>query len=278
MLFRTLKVPTTAIICLFFSVCLSAQESQEDVNVINWYYSTMFGTGYYTVGDAKVAILNVPISYSFKTIREKKDKYGIRLLVPVSLGFHFFDFKEILDLPNSVATLSIVPGVEFEYAVTETWHLIPYARLGAGQEFKQNIWAWIYGTGIKSRWILPIHKGEFTLGNALNYAGYVASDDSSKAMISLVAGLNWVTPMKFTLFNRNTNVGTHLIYYGYLNELDFVAEGEQSLKIRNEFEFAVTLGTHKSRTFLGFDYTRFGFAFRFGKELRAVRLVAGFPF
>jgi len=278
MLFNKPKPLATALILLFYSACLSAQESQEDVNIVNWYYSTMYGTGYYTVGDTKVAILNVPLSYAFKTIREKKDKYGIRLLAPVSLGFHSFDFNQILDLPDKVATLSVVPGIEFEYAVSENWHLMPYARIGAGQEFNQNITAWIYGAGIKSRWILPIHEGEFTLGNALNYAGYVASDDSSKAMMSFVAGLNWVTPLNFRLFKRNTNVGTHLIYYGYLNELDFISEDEQSLKLRNEFEFALTLGTHKPRSFLGFDYTRFGFAFIFGKELRGIRLVAGFPF
>jgi len=154
--FQNDKNPNYSLNLSIFNVGLSAQESQQDINVVNWYYSTMFGTGYYTVGDAKVAILNVPMSYSFKTIREKKDKYGIKLLVPVSLGFHSFDFNEILDLPNSVATLSVVPGVEFE--------------------------------------------------------------------------------------------------------------------------FAVTLGTHKPQSFLGFDYTRFGFAFVFGKELRGIRLVTGFPF
>lgn len=274
-----MKILKTYLIGLIFCIpSLSSAGAHQDVNIVNWYYSTMFGTGFYQVGDTKVGILQLPLSYTFKTIREQQDKYGIKLLVPVSLGFHSFDFNELFDLPNNVATLSVVPGIEFEYAVTKSWIIKPYAHAGVGQEFKQNVWSWIYGTGIKSRWIIPIGEGEFTLGNALNYAGYAASDDSNRAMVSLVAGLNWVTPLNFILFNRNTNIGTHLIYYGYLNELDFVEGIGDSFNLRHEFEFALTLGTHKPRSFLGFDYTRFGLALRIGNELRAVRLVAGFPF
>ncbi len=271
----TLIVVTTS---LFYFSSLSALDTSGDVNVVNWYYSTMFGTGYYKIGETKVAILNVPVSYSFKTIREKQDKYGIKLLAPVSLGLHSVAFNEILDLPNNVATLSLVPGIELEYLVNKSWVLMPYAQAGMGKEFSQNIWSWIYTAGVKSRWILPLSEGEFTLGNALNFAGYAASDSSKKAMVSLVTGVNWVTPLEFTLFKRNTNVGTHFIYYGYLNELDFAGPNTEPFKLRHEFEFAVTLGTHKPRSFLGFDYTRFGLAFRVGKHIRAVRLVAGFPF
>ncbi len=278
MMFKKIKNHTTLLVSFIFFASFPVVEAQEDANIINWYYSTMFGTGYYKVGDTRVGIIQMPFSYTFKTTREKQDDYGIKLLVPVSAGFHSFDFNDIFDLPNNVATLSIVPGIELEYLISESWVLKPYINAGVGKEFTQNIWSWIYGAGIKSRWILPFQEGEFTLGNSLNYAGYSASEGSTRAMISFVTGLNWVTPLNFTLFNRNTNLGTHFVYYGYLNEIDFVEENNESFKVRNEFEIALTLGTHKPRSFLGFDYARYGLAFRYGENLRAVRLVSDFPF
>ncbi len=278
MIFQRIKIQTKLFISLVLFASLPVAHAGEDANVINWYYATMFGTGYYKVGDARVGIIQIPFSYTFKTTREKQDSYGIKLLVPVSAGFHSFDFNELVDLPNNVATLSVVPGIELEYLVNESWVLKPYVNAGVGEEFTQKIWSWIYGAGIKSRWILPFQKGEFTLGNSLNYAGYSASEGSTRAMISFVAGLNWVTPLNFKLFSRNTNIGTHFIYYGYLNEIDFIEENNEPFTVRNELEIALSLGTHKPQSFLGFDYARYGLAFRYGKNLRAVRLFSEFPF
>ncbi len=273
---HNIKPSLAALISLFFLTFYSNAHADEDINVVNWYYSTMFGTGYYKVGEANVGIIRLPFTYTFKTIRENKDAYGIKLLLPVSTGFHSFAYNDILDLPNNVATLSFVPGLELEYLVNESWILMPYINAGLGKEFSQNIWSWIYGTGLKSRWILPFKEGEFTLGNSLNFSGYYASDSSSRGMVSFVTGLNWITPLEFTLFKRSTNIGTHLIYYGYLNELDFIDSSSNTLEIRHEFEFAVTLGTHKPRSFLGFDFTRYGLGFRVGKDIRAIRLVTEF--
>ncbi len=278
MMFKKIKILSAMLFSYIFIASMPVAKAKEDVNVINWYYANMFGTGYYKVGDTRVGILQMPFTYTFKTIRGKQDDYGIKLLVPVSAGFHSFDFNELFDLPNNVATLSVVPGIELEYLVSESWVLKPYANIGVGEEFTQKVWSWIYGAGIKSRWILPFQNGEFTLGNSLNYAGYSASEGSTRAMISFVTGLNWVTPLNFTLFNRNTNLGTHLVYYGYLNEIDFIEGNKEPFTVRNEFEIALTLGTHKPRTFLGFDYARYGLAFRYGENLRAVRLVSDFPF
>lgn len=278
MISSTTKKTLLYLIGGFFIIFYSNAQAQDDINVVNWYYSTMFGTGYYKVGDANVGIIRLPFTYTFKTTRENKDKYGMKLLLPVSTGFHSFDYNDILDLPNNVATLSFVPGIELEYLMNKSWILMPYVNTGLGKEFNQKIWSWIYGAGIKSRWALPFKDGEFTLGNSLNYAGYSASDNSSSGMLSFVNGLNWITPLKFTLFKRSTNLGTHLIYYGYLDELNFIDSNANNLSIRHEFEFAVTLGTHKPRSFLGFDFTRYGLGFRFGQHIRAIRLVTEFSY
>ncbi len=276
--FYTIKISLIYLISLISLASSSFARAEEDINVVNWYYSTMFGTGYYKVGDANVGIIRFPFSYTFKTIRENKDEYGLKLLIPVSTGFYSFDFNDLLDLPNNVATLSVVPGLEFEYLVNKSWVLMPYINAGLGKEFNQNIWSWIYGAGVKSRWVKSLEEGEFTLGNSVNYAGYYASDSSNRAMVSFVSGLNWVAPLEFTLFKRSTNIGTHLIYYGYLNELDFVDDSSNDLKVRHEIEFAITLGTHKPRSFLGFDFSRYGLGFRVGKNVRAIRLVTDFSY
>jgi hypothetical protein len=64
----------------------------------------------------------------------------------------------------------------------------------------------------------------------------------------------------------------------YFDELDFESEQRQSLQLNHEYEVALTLGTKKPMSFLGLEFDRFGLAYRWSDELKAIKLIASFPF
>ena len=63
---------------------------QDDEPLFNWYYAAIFGTGVYSAGDRTVAVLQAPLSFSLR--ERSEDQWGLRLKLPVSLGFYDFDF------------------------------------------------------------------------------------------------------------------------------------------------------------------------------------------
>lgn len=105
---------------------------QERQDLVNWYYAATYGTGVYTTGDRTVAVLQLPLSY---TLREpEEDRWGMRITLPVSIGFYDYHFDDILDegLPQGLSTMSFVPGLELEKQITSRWRLKPYVSAGAG--------------------------------------------------------------------------------------------------------------------------------------------------
>ncbi len=107
---------------------------QEQKELVNWYYAATFGTGVYTTGDRTVAVLQLPLSF---TLREsEEDRWGLRIKLPVSVGFYDYRFDDILNegLPQGLNTMSFVPGLELEKQITARWRLKPYVSAGAGWE------------------------------------------------------------------------------------------------------------------------------------------------
>jgi hypothetical protein len=88
---------------------------QQREELVNWYYAATFGTGIYTSGDRTVAVLQLPLSY---TLREpEEDRWGLRITLPVSVGFYDYDFNDIFNegLPERLGTLSFVRPTEADY-------------------------------------------------------------------------------------------------------------------------------------------------------------------
>ena len=99
----------TAALLLLFGAPLPAEEA-----LVNYAFATWLGTGAYRVADRSVAILNLPVYYPLRETGE--ELWGIKLRLPVSLGFQNFD-----DFPDDLQTLSFVPGIELEIPLSEHW-------------------------------------------------------------------------------------------------------------------------------------------------------------
>ena len=263
------------------AVPASAQSRQatSPQELIDWYYGVVFGTGVYRSGDRTVSVLQIPFSHELR--EATPEHFGIKLNVPVSFGFYDYRFDELVngETPQNLSTGSVFPGVELTIPVTDNWVLAPFANVGRGWEFGGPGAAWIYAAGVKSLVGLPIGgRSRISLGNQLTVSGYRPDGGTNHPLGLFVAGLNLEVPTHFTLWDRPTRVGYHLIYYYYFNRLTYPHFDDIDNKIAEQGEIAVSLSTPKPLSLKLFELDRVGLAFQVGGDVRAVRLFFALPY
>ncbi len=252
---------------------------EDEQDLFNWYYAAIYGTGVYSAGDRTVAVLQAPISVSLRESSE--DRWGLRLTLPVSLGFYDFDFGDVVDggLPNRVSTISIVPGLELEKNITPRWLLKPYFAAGGGWEIGGGESALIYDFGARSRFRLGDDRGtRLSLVNWLSLAGYKPSGGSRHSLGLLAIGFDLEAPTGSTLFKRPIVVSILPIYYYYFRSLNFAEINDRDNTVRQEGELAISLLAEQPFRVMGVNVDRIGVAFRIAADVKGFRLFTSLPF
>ncbi len=274
------------VLCTAFAVALassisdlSAQSIDDDENVVNFSYAVVFGTGVYKVQDQKAFVFRVPFAY---TLREPSpERPGLKILLPALAGYYNYDWDKVIEggLPGDAATLSFVPGLELQYLMSERWRLKPYGQLGVGRDFKNNEDALIYVAGLKSHYRIPYEgKFRFAFGSKGIYSGYDPEDGSDQSLGVLAVGVDAIYPWGFSLFGKQTNLANFLLYNWYIDSPGFQQGNNETESVAGEIEWGVALGFEQEPKLLGFSFERLGLAFRFGDDIKGVRLVTEFPF
>jgi len=258
---------------------LTADSSDEDQNVVNFAYAVFFGTGTYEIDDQTAFVFRVPLSHR---VREPSpDEPGIKLLLPVLVGFYDYDNDSALQgsTPGDAATLSFVPGLEFEYVVNERWRLKPYGQIGFGRDLENSENALIYMAGVNSHYRLP-RRGEwqFALGNTVTFAGFDPEGGEAQSLGILGAGIDVISPWKLRKFGDETRLASSLIYYFYGDNPSFEQGNDRSKNVNGEFEWSLALDFGEPRKLMRIEIERIGLGFRYGGNVRGVRLVTRFPF
>ncbi len=252
---------------------------QERQDLVNWYYAATYGTGVYTTGDRTVAVLQLPLSY---TLREpEEDRWGMRITLPVSIGFYDYHFDDILDegLPQGLSTMSFVPGLELEKQITSRWRLKPYVSAGAGWELKGADYAWIYDVGLRSRFRIGEDQDvELALVNRLSLAGYDPNDDSRQPLGYFAIGLDITVPTQAELLGRPVVIGITPAYYNYFRRLRYAELDNPDNSIGEEFELAISVLTRRPLSIAGIEVDRIGIAVRGGEGVTGYRLFTSLPF
>jgi hypothetical protein len=252
---------------------------QDDEPLFNWYYAAIFGTGVYSAGDRTVAVLQAPLSFSLR--ERSEDQWGLRLKLPVSLGFYDFDFGDFVDqgLPDRVSTISVLPGLELDKYITPRWLFKPYLATGGGWEIGGEESAWIYDMGVRSRFRLGDDRGTlFSLVNWLSLAGYKPSGGSRQTLSLLAIGFDVEAPTGKELFGRPITVSILPIYYYYFRKLNFGEFADPDNNVREEGEIAISLLAEKPFRIVGINVDRIGIAFRGSAEVSGFRIFTSLPF
>ncbi len=248
-------------------------------DLINWYYAASFGTGIYTAGDRTVTVLQIPISHALQTVAD--DGIGLVFKFSTTVGFYDYAIGSVVhgNIPDRISTLSILPGLEWEFPVNRNWTLRPYFDVGGGQEISGNQSAWIYDFGIKSRYIFARDHGvEFALVNALASAGYRPSGGPNQPFSFLAAGVDLTIPTERILFDRPVFVGFTPVYYYYFSRFRFAEFNDPNNRVREEFQLALSLVARKPWSLKYFDVDRIGIALHSSGDITGVSLFTSLPF
>jgi hypothetical protein len=277
------KGPT--LICLllitgWLSILTShAQSLPEDTdNAVHYSYSALLGTGYYTVGDRRVAVLQAPLSYQVRETGGPKEP-GIRIKIPVSVGLYNFKIDDIPELSlDDLVTITIMPGVEFNYQINDQWAVDPAVHIGYGRDMTNSDSSLLWGGNIRSRYDFNTTKPGLTLGSEALYAGYNPDGGSSDSIVRLSLGLDVRIPTGWQIGNNNMFIATHATGFYYPVSLRFPKIERERYKTTTELEFGLALGRDPPFEVLGIKFDRVGLAYRFSDVTSSIILVTSFPF
>jgi len=261
---------------------LADVEQKTVFEPVHWAYSSFFGTGWYTIEDARsVFVVRTPFRQTLQ--KSSLDESGTRVLgveisYPLTIGMH--DLKNlggIIDNDN-FATLSFTPGIELEIPINPRWYLRTVAHAGWGTDLKYDDSAWIYYAGVKSRYSFPARKYQLSLLNSLFYAGYAPDKGRSDHLAVAQLGVELRQPLE-TITLRGEPVDLHwTLMYSFLgNELHFNLPDGTFDPIQDQIEVGLQMSLrNRPFRFWFFELQRLGLGYQFSTsgELTAITFSA----
>jgi len=261
---------------------LTLSEQQE----FNYAFATQVGSGIYAISGRTLQVYRLPLSYAFRDSGE--GRAGWRLTFPMTFGFYDFDRQDVLDsgLRDSVATVSVVPGVEFPVPVRAHWLLKPFAEAGYVWDRDGGADAAIYSGGLRSRFDFQGGGFDMVLGNGLNYALVDPAGSAGRdAMVAVEAAFT-----ASHLFGRQGQGPGPSQGHG-LSQADFEpyfvgrvyfggedhplpSDGANTLV---QYEAGITFGSRGPMKLWKIPLPRVGVGYVFGHDLAALRVVFGAP-
>jgi hypothetical protein len=253
-------------------------ESGESTDLVNYAFAIQLGTGKYSVSGRSVNVYRAPISYSPRRI--ETHPWGMTLTLTGAIGLFDFEAPDIIQSgAPDVQTLSLVPAVKLVFKARRNWVISPFAGLGGGKDFSGGDFTYIYMAGVGN--LLTFFPGAIQLrvGNTSLYTGYFARETHlTDDFMELRTGVDIVNPLTFSIGGRKLNAGLFTINYLYLNDLEFRQVQDEVFKVDLQQEIGVTVGAEKPLRLWLLKVSRLGVGFRFGDDLRAIRLMLGNPF
>ncbi len=245
----------------------------------NYPYTQDLGFGGYDAGQQEVVNVKLPIS---KLLRSPEDRpWGLRLRFPISFGvfgLSLEDFLEGFDAER-VKTLTFVPAAEFLIPLGDRWMLKPRQDFGVGRDLQSQDWIWITATEVLGVYSRPWKNLLFTFGSGVKYSVSDSSNDLFDDDFALVkVGFDTLVPFGIEVGQRRVDMSLYVVARHYFRELVFDQVLEEPLVIDQEYEVGITLGSTPLPRIWKFNLPRLLIGYRFGRDLRGIRLKFGLPF
>jgi hypothetical protein len=246
--------------------------------VLNHAFATQLGSGIYRV-DGRMAYI-----YRFDTaapLARHDSTNVLRLRFPVTIGFFDFEITDVIniDLPDHIATLSLVPTLEYDIAMQPNWWLEPFIGAGGGHDFSTNTSSFIYATGMQSFAFFPWDATDVRLGNRLVYSGYTTSAASFVDDFAIFeSGVDFRKLLGIRIADYDLDWSLFGVNMIYLLSPHIINLNPDRMVAHAEWEFGVTMGIHQRPRILGIALPRIGLSYRFSSKADAIRLVFGDPF
>jgi len=279
---KNLQASTTTLLILitltsFAAKIAFAAKEDSSVGLTNFAFSSYLGTGFYTSSGQDVFVLQLPFEH---TIKEKTNtEPGWVLKLPLTVGFIDYENIDVENLPDleSVATLTFLPGLEYQYPVTQNWTISPFADYGFARDFNYTDNVLITGIGIKSYYNIPFFDALVSLGNRFLYAREKSKSSDNDSDYSLIeTGLNYRITSEILHDGGAIFSNLYYINFYYPNNLVFLERTPNPVRVGVEHEVGITFSNIPD--FLWFEKSQFGIGVRTGGGVNVYRIVFGAPF
>lgn len=268
----------------FFSAILSclllwknaAAVVPEDVN---YGFATYLGSGIYTAAGQDVQVYQIPLAYEFFSMDEKN--WGLELTLPLTLGFYNFQLSDIVEegFPDDISTFSFVPGLQFQYPVTQQWQLLPFLDVGIAQNLANGDSSNLFSYGMRSYYEYPFNDVTFTLGNRLLFARQKRRDGSHQSDFGTFETSLDFRFQQFPFLKKHlADISLYYANFQYFDTLRFLFPGNREVTVVKQNEAGFTFGVQVKKKTRYIDIPRVGLAIRKGDGLDVYRLVFGMPF
>jgi len=269
------------LVCLVPPANVLADEPMafQEEKVVNYAFATRLGSGIYQVDGRTVQVYRLPFSWTPR--RETPDHFGVRLTLPVTIGFFDFQPRDVVEsgVPQHLDTLSFVPGLELRFPVRDNWLLMPYVEAGMAADRTGETRAYVYTAGVRS--VADFTSGRFrlTLGDDAVYtrvdagAGEQPGDDFAAIQVCLEARHG----MGFSAWGKEADYALYATLDLQYGDPHFPIDHEDRSRLDDQYEVGVTFGRAEPAKIWGVELPRLGFGYRFASGVSVFRFVIGLP-
>ncbi len=269
---------------LFLACCLPApatlaQVDEDDADV-SYIYAAVMGTGTFKINGRRVSTLNLPFSYTRREMTA--DRPGLRWTLPTVLGYDAVSNHDWLGdlLDEDLVVLALMPGVEYQFAVTPVWAIKPFINLGVAQDFASGetiilgtvgtraLGTWRYDNGWELRW-----------GNAFQLAAEYQTESHHRTSFGLLeTGVDVRRDTGLFLKERKVNAGLYYRYQYFIPEWDIDRLRPRESDIGGLHEFGASVGLKRPLDVLGFSIARVRVGYNWGSGVEGWTFGTEFPF
>ena len=115
---------------------------------MHYAFANYLGSGIYGSTGNTAAVVNIPLSFDLN----QDNASSLKLRLPVSVGFANYQWDQIpeLELPDTVGTMTITPGIEYHWQASDALKMEAYGDLGYGHNFGDHTNVGIISLGIST--------------------------------------------------------------------------------------------------------------------------------
>jgi hypothetical protein len=259
---------------------LNASEiSQQDklVKSLSFIYAPIFGTGYYKAGAETAFVLKLAAGNALNKIAPE---YRHRFLLPITFGVRKTDFDAILEngLPDELHSISVMPGLAWDFRPSPAWVIAPSVQLGLARDFDVSTTAAIYAANLRSVGHWEINGNTLSWGNRIRAVGQHNFDlNIEQGFVLLETGLNWEFANRMSFGDQEASLGMYSQLQTFLPDIGIRGLSGERIDTKVLIHLGVSLNLGKPLRFLGFPLQRLGIALVRGDDLKAISLNLGFP-
>lgn len=239
-------------------------------------FGSYLGTGVYRAAEQNATVVSIPLTFDLQKDRDSRTW----LRVPLSFGFFDYLARDLTEgeLPSSVGTMTVTPGVEHHWQGSENTRMEAYFDLGFGTNFDTSDNVAIFASGVSSLYDFSFAGEESVWVSRLHFAGYSERIGTLTDQFAVLqSGVDIGLSPRWQWRNIQAQPRIFAIGYWYFNELNFSSNTDQDTLVSGSYEVGATLAFSKplGGDLLGVD--RIGLSYRTGDGLNIWRLVFSFP-